>query len=52
MNNTTKIRILAFASEPDKNVNYDGDTIDFEGKRYFVSLADERVEFIKNIKED
>lgn len=50
MNNTTRIRILAYASEPDKDINYDGDIVIFEGKRYFVSLADERVEFIGIVK--
>ena len=52
MNNTTKINILAYASEPDKNINYDGDYIEYEGKIYFVSLAEERVEFVGIIKED
>ena len=52
MNNTTKIRILAYASEPDKDTDYNGDVIAFEGKRYFVSLAEERVEFLGIIKED
>ena len=36
MNKSTKINILAFASEPDKNINYDGDIVEYEGKRYFV----------------
>lgn len=52
MNNTTKIRILAYASEPDKDTDYNGDIVEFEGKRYFVSLAEERVEFLGIIKED
>lgn len=52
MNNTTKIRILSYASEPDKDTNYDDDIVEFEGKRYFVSLAEERVEFLGIIKED
>ena len=46
MNKTTKYNILAYASEPDKSYNYDGDIVDYKGKRYFVSLAEERVEFI------
>lgn len=46
MNKTTKINILAYASEPDKEYNYDGDIVEYKGKRYFVSLAEERVEFI------
>ena len=50
MNKTTKIKILAYASEPDKNYNYDGDIVEYEGKKYFVSLAEERVEFIKNLE--
>lgn len=52
MNNTTKIRILAYASESDKDTDYNGDIVEFEGKRYFVSLAEERVEFLGIIKED
>ena len=46
MNKTTKINILSYVSEPDKNYNYDGDIVEYNGKRYFVSLAEERVEFI------
>ena len=52
MNKTTKINILAFASEPDKNINYDGDIVEYEGKRYFVCLRDERVEFRGLVKND
>lgn len=52
MNRTTKINILAYASEPDKNYNYYGDFVEYQGKRYFVSLADERVEFVGIVKED
>lgn len=51
MNKTTKINILAYASEPDKNYNFFGDIVDYEGKRYFVSLAEERVEFVGILKE-
>lgn len=29
MNRTTKINILAYASEPDKNYEYDGDIVDY-----------------------
>ena len=46
MNNTTKINILAYASEPDKNYNFFGDIVEYKGKRYFVSLAEERVDFL------
>lgn len=52
MNKTTKINILAYASEPDKDYNYYGDIVEYEGKRYFVSLAREYVEFIGIIKEE
>lgn len=45
MNKTTKINILAYASQPDKDINYDGDIVEYEGKLYFVSLAEELVEF-------
>ena len=44
--NSIKILVLAYASEPDKNISYDGDYIEYEGKIYFVSLAEERVEFV------
>ena len=52
MNRTTKINILAYASEPDKNYKYEGDIVDYKEKRYFVSLAEERVEFIGIIKKN
>ena len=52
MNRTTKINILAYASQPDKNYNYFGDIVEYEGKQYFVSLADERVEFVGIVKEE
>lgn len=52
MNNTTRIDILAYASEIDKDYNYDGDVVDYEGKRYWVCLANEIVEFLGIIKED
>lgn len=51
MNRTTRIDILAFASDPDKNVNYFGDTVNYKGRKYFVSLADERVEFLGELKD-
>ena len=47
MNRTTKINILAYASEPDKNYKYEGDIVDYKGKRYFVSLAEERRRIIR-----
>ena len=50
--NSTKILVLAYASEPDKNINYDGDYIEYEGKIYFVSLAEERVEFVGMVKDN
>lgn len=52
MNRTTKINILAYASEPDKDYHYFGDIVEYEGKLYFVSLADERVEFIREVKDE
>lgn len=51
MNKTTKINILAFASEPDKNYNFFGDIVEYKGKRYFVSLAEERVDFLGIVRE-
>lgn len=50
MNNSTKKLILAYASEPDKSYDFDGDLVEYEGKLYFVSLAEERVEFIRNLE--
>lgn len=44
--NTLKWTILAYASEPDKNYRYEGDIVEYGGKRYWVSLAEERVEFV------
>ena len=52
MNKTTKINILAYASQPDKNYNYFGDVVEYEGKRYYVSLARETVEFIGIIRDE
>ena len=52
MNKTTKTLILAYASEPDKCYDYDGDIVEYEGKRYFVNLRDERVEFLGVVKEE
>lgn len=51
MNKSTRISILAYASEPDKNYNYFGDIVEYKGKRYFVSLAEERVDFIGMVEE-
>lgn len=52
MNRTTRINILAYASEPDKNYNYYGDIVEYNGKRYFVSLAEECVEFIGVVRKE
>ena len=52
MNKTTKIDILAYASQPDKNYNYFGDIVEYKGKRYFVDLSEERVEFLGIVKEE
>lgn len=52
MNNTTRINILSYASQPDKNYNYDGDIVEYEGKRYFVSLAEECVEFLGIVRKE
>ena len=51
MNRTTKINILAYASEPDKDINYDGDIVEYKGNSYFVSLAEERVEFVAIVRD-
>lgn len=51
MNKTTNINILAYVSEPDKNYKYEGDIVEYQGKRYFVNLAEERVEFVGLVKE-
>lgn len=54
MNKSTRISILTYASDPDKNYNYFGDIVEYKDKRYFVSLAEERVDFIGMVekKED
>lgn len=44
--NSLKWTILAYASEPDKNYKYDGDIVEYGGKRYWVNLAAETVEFL------
>lgn len=45
-----KIRIMSYASQPDKDYNYDGDYVDFEGKRYWVCLRTETVAFVGNLE--
>ena len=52
MNKTTKLNILAYASEPDKNYNFFSDIVEYKGKRYFVSLAEERVEFVGLVEKE
>ena len=52
MNRTTKINILAYASEPDKNFKYEGDIVDYKGKRYFVSLARNLSELLRRTSRD
>lgn len=52
MNNTTKIKILSYASQPDKSYNFYGDEVVYEGKRYFVNLSEEKVVFLGIVKED
>lgn len=52
MNRTTKIKILAYASEQDKSYNYYGDIVEYEGKRYFVDLSREYVEFVGIIRKE
>lgn len=52
MNKTTKIDILAYASQPDMNCDYFGDTVVYKGKRYFVDLSEERVDFLGIVKEE
>ena len=44
-----KMEIWRNVPHPDKNYNYDGDVVEFRGKRYWVSLAEERVEFLGEI---
>ena len=52
MNNTTKIEILSYASHPDKSYKHKGDYVEYNGNLYFVSLAEERVEFVRTINEE
>lgn len=49
--NTLKWTILAYASEPDKNYRYEGDIVEYNGKRYWVSLMNETVEFLGIVKD-
>ena len=50
MNRTTKINILAYASNPNSDCDFDGDVVEYKGKLYYVNLRDERVEFIRNLE--
>lgn len=49
--NTLKWTILAYASEPDKNYRYEGDIVEYNGKRYWVSLMNETVEFLGIVRD-
>lgn len=51
MNRTTKINILAYVSELDKNYKYEGDEVIYEGKKYWVSLQNETVQFLGIVRE-
>lgn len=50
MNKTTKILVLAAASEPDSGINYDGDYYIYNEKLYYVNLSSEEVTFVKECK--
>lgn len=52
VNRTTKINVLAYASRPEMDINYFGDIVEYQGKRYFVSLSEEVVEFRGIVKEE
>ena len=52
MNKTTKISILSYASQPDKDYNYYGDIVEYKGKRYFVDLSTEEVRFIGECRKE
>ena len=43
--------MLAYASRPEMDINYFGDIVEYQGKRYFVSLSEEVVEFRGIVKE-
>lgn len=50
MNRTTMINILSAASQPNSDIDYDGDIITYEGKKYYVDLSREYVEFLSVVK--
>ena len=52
MNITTKIKIMSYVSQPYKDICYYGDIVKYEGKKYWVNLAEEQVEFIGIIREE
>lgn len=52
MNKTTKLNILSYASQPDKDFNYYGDEVIYKGKRYFVNLSEEKVVFRGIVREE
>jgi hypothetical protein len=52
LNRTTKIKILSYASQPDKSYNFYGDEVVYEGKRYFVNLSEEKVTFLGIVREE
>lgn len=50
MNKTTKILILAAASEPSSGIDFDGDLIVYNEKKYWVDLSREEVRFVGECK--
>ena len=49
MNKTTKDAILYYATK--EGYDWDGDVVDFEGKRYYVNLSEEYVKFLRNVED-
>lgn len=49
MNRTTRDAIIYLATK--EGYDWDGDVVDFEGKRYYVNLSEGYVEFLRNLED-
>lgn len=46
---STKYAVLDYAARPDKDYDVNGDVVIFKGKKYWVNILLEIVEFIGNV---
>ena len=51
VNNTTKNAILAYVALPENKWRMDLNIVDYEGKRYYVDVENNIVEFLRNLED-